>query len=54
MSIRGVKIQIDVTENAKTKYYKARSVSYVLKNAIECELNKLVSQGIFEPVNHFK
>ena len=45
---------MDVPEDAKPKYYKARSVPYALKDAIECELDKLVSQGVFKPVNHFK
>ena len=36
------------------KYYKTRSIPYALKDAIECELDKLVSQRIFRPVNHPK
>ena len=44
------KNKIDVPENATPKYYKACSVPYALKGAIECELDKLVSQEIFKPV----
>ena len=36
------------------KYYKTRSIPYALKDAIECELDKLVSQRIFKPVTHSK
>ena len=50
-ALKGVKIKIVVLENAKPKYFNARSVSYALKDAIECELDKLVIQGFFKPVN---
>ena len=40
---------LDVPENAKARFF-----SSVLKDAIEFELDKLVSQRVFEPINHFK
>ena len=51
--LKRAKIKIVVPENAKPKY-KARCVPYALKDAVECELDKLESQGIFKPVNHSK
>ena len=46
--LKGVKIKIDVPEDAKPKYFKPRSVPCALKDAIGCELDKRVRQGIFE------
>ena len=40
---------LDVPENAK-----ARFVSSVLKDAIEFEWDKLVSQRVFQPINQLK
>ena len=51
---KGVKIKIDVPEDVKPKYFKPRSVPCALKDAIGCELDKRVRQGIFKPVNHCK
>ena len=39
-------------QEAKQKYSKARLVPYSLKAKIEAQLDKLVKEGVIEPVQH--
>ena len=43
-----------VSPDAKPKFLKARTVPYILKEKIETELDRLLSQGVIEPVKFAK
>ena len=52
--IRGSTIDLPVSPDAKPKFLKARTVPYILKEKIETELDRLLSQGVIEPVKFAK
>ena len=52
--LKGVKINIPVSEEAKPKFFKARSVPYALKSRVEDELDKLEGQGVWKKVKYSK
>lgn len=43
-------ISIDIDPTASPKFFKARPVPFALRPKLDEELDKLVAQGIFEPV----
>ena len=50
--LKGFKANIYVEQDTRPKYFKARSVPYSLKAKIEDQLDKLVKEGVIEPVQH--
>ena len=50
--LKGFKARIYVEQDAKPKYFKAHSVPYSLKAKIEAQLDKLIKEGVIEPVQH--
>ena len=52
--IRGSTVDLPVSPDAKPKFLKARTVPYILKEKIETELDRLLSQGVIEPVKFAK
>ena len=50
--LKGFKARIYVEQDAKPKYFKARSVPYSLKAKIEAQLDKLIKEGVIKPVRH--
>ena len=48
--VRGVKARIHVNPQTSPIFHKARPVPYSLKSKIEAELDRLLDQGIIEPV----
>ena len=45
-----IEVHIELKDDAMPKYYKARAVPYALKQKIDSELDRLVKEGIYEPV----
>ena len=50
--LRGYKAKIHIDPKAIQKYFKARSVPYSLKAKIEELLEKLVKEGVIEPIQY--
>ena len=50
--MKGVKARIEVDPDAKPCYCKARTVPYALQEKAEAELERLVSEGTLEPIDH--
>ena len=46
----GMKVKIHLDPEAKPIYCKARSVPYLMREKIECELEGLQSEGVISPV----
>ena len=51
-TMRGYKATIDVDPKASPRFCKARQVPYALRQKVEEELNRLVMEGIIEPVQY--
>ena len=51
-TIRSFCAELNVDPTVKPKFFKARTVPYVLRSSIEEELDRLESQGIVEKVTH--
>ncbi len=51
-TMANIKVHIELKEDARPKFYKARPVPYALKQQIETELERLVNEGIYEPVTY--
>ena len=49
-ALRGYQATIVVDPNARPRFWKARSVPYAYRGLVEEELNRLVQEGILEPV----
>ena len=49
--MKDFQVDIKLKQDAVPKFYRARPVPYVLKPAIEAELEKLVNQGVFKQVS---
>ncbi|RXN36825.1 Transposon Tf2-11 poly [Labeo rohita] len=47
-------ISIDIDSTVTPRFFKARPVPFALRPQLDEELDKLVAQGIFEPVRHAK
>ena len=52
VKLRGYKAKISVDANVEPCFCKARTVPYSMRSLVEEELDRLVRQGIIEPV-HF-
>ena len=48
----GYKAKIHIDPNATPKYFKAHLVPYLLKAKIEEQLEKLVKEGVMEPIQY--
>lgn len=48
--LKGPSVKIQVKENARPRFYKARSVPYVYKAKVEEELDQLQREGVISPV----
>ena len=51
-TLKGFKAKITVEPDATPKFCKARPVPYSLRDQVEAELQRLVKEGILEPVEH--
>ena len=49
-TMANIKVHIELKDDAKPQFHKARPVPYALKQKIETELDRLVKEGIYEPV----
>ena len=47
-----MKVKLYIKENAKPKFYKPRSVPYILKSKVDEELDRLQKEGIISPVQY--
>ena len=45
-------VNLKMKEGVRPKFYRARPVPYALKPAVEEEIERLLSEGIFEEVPH--
>ncbi|XP_055589292.1 uncharacterized protein K02A2.6-like [Uranotaenia lowii] len=50
--ISGVRATLTIRDNTKPMYIKARPVAFAVRNAVDKEIDKLVSDGIWEKVDH--
>ena len=51
-TMKGYQAKIEVEPGAKPHYAKARSVPYALRQKVEEELDRLVAEGILEPIEY--
>ena len=49
-TLQGTRAKIHVDPQATSKFFKPRSVPYILRERVEKELDRLLSEGIIEPV----
>ncbi|ETW98967.1 MAG: hypothetical protein ETSY2_41820 [Candidatus Entotheonella gemina] len=49
-TIRGVTAKLHVSPGAKPRFYRPRSIPYALRSRVDQALQKLVSEGIVEPI----
>ena len=49
-TLQGTRAKIHVDPQATPKFFKPRSVPYILRERVEKELDRLLSEGIIEPV----
>ena len=49
-TMANIKVHIELKDDAKPRFHKARPVPYALKQKIETELDRLAKEGIYEPV----
>ncbi len=52
VKFKGYKVAIDVKEDAQPKFCKARPLVYALKPKIDKELDRLLLEGVIEPISH--
>jgi len=50
-TMKGVKARIEVDPDAKPRYCKARTIPYALREKVDAELERLVSEGTLEPID---
>ena len=50
--LKNVLVKILVASETKPIFYKARSVSYAIKEKVQNESKHLVKEGIFEPLEY--
>ena len=51
-TMANIKVHIELKDDAKPRFHKARPVPYALKGQIDTELDRLVKEGIYEPVTY--
>jgi len=51
-SFRGRQAKIEVNPQATPHFYKARTLPYAMREKVEEEINRLLSEGIIEPVEY--
>jgi hypothetical protein len=51
-TMKDVEVHIELKEGVKPRFFRARPVPYALKHGIEESLERLLEQGIYEPVAH--
>ena len=50
-TLRGFKVHLHVDSTVKPVYsFKSHSIPYAMKNKVDAELNRLLQEGILEPV----
>ena len=49
-TIKGVSAKLHVSSGAKPRFYRPRSIPYALRSRVDQALEKLVSEGILEPM----
>ncbi len=49
-TLKGMEVSLHVDQEARPRFFKPRSVLFVLRDKVECELGRLESEGIIEPV----
>ena len=49
-TLKDFKASIDVDPRAKPRFYKSRSIPYAMRDLVTKELQRLVSEGVLEPV----
>ena len=52
--LKGTKVQLDVNSDATPRFVKARPVPFALKAKVEHEIDRLVNEGVLEPVQFSK
>ena len=52
--LKDFEVNLKMKEGVRPKFYRARPVPYALKPAVENEIERLLSQGIFEEVQHLE
>ena len=52
--LKGTKVQLDVNSDATPRFVKARPVPFALKAKVENEIDRLVNEGVLEPVQFSK
>ncbi len=51
-TFKGRKVKIEVDPGAEPRYFKARTLPFVVRQKVEEELERLVAEGTLEPVKH--
>ena len=51
-TIRGITAKLHVSPDAKPRFYRPRSIPYALKSRVDQALDKLMVEGILEPVQY--
>ena len=51
-TITPLKAQLNVKPDAQPKFFKPRSVPYALRDVVECELDRLESEGVLEKTHY--
>lgn len=50
--VKGIEAKIHVPADAKPSYYKPRDIPYAIKELLDNEIDRLLSEGIIVPVTH--
>ena len=48
--MEGVKINLDIDDTVKPKFFKPHSVPFTIRKKVEAELNRLQSTGVISPI----
>ena len=51
-TLKGFEAKIHIDPGTKPRFFKARPLPYALKETVECELERLVQEGIITPVRY--
>ena len=50
--LKNVEVKIELKDNVSPRFCKARPVPYAIREEVEREIERLVEQGIYEPVKY--